>query len=251
MKSHQINKTMNVIKFYATALSVIILAFTLLALPAQAQRKQIKGEGELVSQTRQATGFKGINVSGGFAVEITQGNQESVRLEAQQNLLDNIRTEVKNGVLHIYNEGSISTNKGMKAYITVRELNKVDISGGVKVTGMSTFKANAFDLDMSGGSKVTLALNTKKLRADMSGASKVDLTGQADEVVMNMSGASTVNASDLQAKRVRVEASGASKVKVSAKDNLDVSASGASKVEYNGNPSVTTDVSGASKISKM
>jgi hypothetical protein len=242
---------MNVTKFYTTALSVIILAFALLALPAQAQRKQIKGEGELVSQTRQATGFKGINVSGGFAVEIIQGNQESVRLEAQQNLLDNIRTEVKNGVLHIYNEGSISTNKGMKAYITVRELNKVDISGGVKVTGKSTFKSNTFDLDMSGGSKVTLALNTKKLRADMSGASKVELSGQADELVMSMSGSSSVMAAELQANNVRVEASGASKVRVFAKESLYVNASGASKVEYNGNPSVKSDVSGASKISKM
>lgn len=242
---------MNVIKSYTTALNVIMLALTLLVLPAQAQRKQIKGEGELVSQTRQATGFKGINVSGGFAVEITQGNQESVRVEAQRNLLDNIRTEVKNGVLHIYNEGNISTNKGMKAYITVRELNKVDISGGVKVTGMSTFKANTFDLDMSGGSKVTLALNTKKLRAEMSGASKVELSGQADELVMNMSGASTVMATELESRNVRVGASGASKVKVFAKESLHVNASGASKVEYNGNPSVTTDVSGASKISKM
>lgn len=242
---------MNVIKFYTALLSIIVFALTLFAQPAAAQRNQIKGEGELVSQNRNVSGFKGISVSGGFAVEITQGNQESLRLEAQENLLSNIRTEVKNGVLHIYNEDNVSTNKGMKAYITVRELNKVDISGGVKVTGKSTFRANAFDLDMSGGSKVTLALNAKKLRADMSGASKVELSGQADEVVMNMSGASTVNASDLQARSVRVGASGASKVKVAAKENLHVSASGASKVEYNGNPSVTKDVSGASKISKM
>jgi hypothetical protein len=236
---------------YKRILPMIVLALLLANLPALAQRQQIKGEGEPVSQNRSVSGFKGVNVSGGFAVEITQGSKEGVRLEAQQNLLDNIRTEVKNGVLHIYNENSISTNKGMKAYITVRELNKIDISGGVKVTGKSTFKANAFDLDMSGGSKVTLALNTKKLRANMSGASKVELSGKADDFVMNLSGSSSVLATELEAKNVSVEASGASKVKVFAKDNLRVSASGASKVEYNGTPSVTTDVSGASKISKM
>jgi hypothetical protein len=237
--------------FYKSILSVLVLALMLANLPALAQRQHIKGTGEPVSQNRNASGFKGINVSGGFAVELTQGGKEGVRIEAQENLLNSIQTEVKNGVLHIYTSDNITTNKGMKAYITVKELNSVNISGGVKVTGKSTFKANSFDLDMSGGSKVTLALNTKKLKADMSGASKVDLSGQADELVMNMSGSSSVMATELQARNVRVEASGASKVKVFAKESLHVSASGASKVEYNGNPSVTTEVSGASKISKM
>jgi hypothetical protein len=237
--------------FYKSILSVLVLALMLANLPALAQRQHIKGAGEPVSQNRNASGFKGINVSGGFAVELTQGGKEGVRIEAQENLLNSIQTEVKNGVLHIYTSDNITTNKGMKAYITVKELNSVNISGGVKVTGKSTFKANSFDLDMSGGSKVTLALNTKKLKADMSGASKVDLSGQADELVMNMSGSSSVMATELQARNVRVEASGASKVKVFAKESLHVSASGASKVEYNGNPSVTTEVSGASKISKM
>lgn len=204
-----------------------------------------------MSQTREVSGFKGINVSGGFAVEITQGSHEGVRIEAQENLLENIRTEVKNGVLRIYNEGSISTNKGMKAYVTVKELNRINISGGVKVTGKSTFKADAFDLDMSGGSKVQLALQTKRLTMDMSGASKVTLTGRADEVVMDMSGASSVDAADLEADRVKVGASGASKVQVYAKKTLNVNASGATKVNYKGDPTVTSSVSAAAKISKM
>ncbi|MHC2990352.1 hypothetical protein OB13_01645 [Pontibacter sp. HJ8] len=241
---------MKSIKFYTITLAMLAMALLLAHLPAMAQR-HIKGEGEIKSQNRDVSGFKGIDVSGGFAVELTQGSKEGVRVEAQENLLSNIKTEVRNGVLHIYNDGSISTNKGMKAYITVRELNKVSISGGVKVTGNSTFKADAFDLDLSGGSKVTLAISTKKLNADMSGASKVELTGRADEVMMDMSGASNVDASELEAKNVKIEASGASKVRVFAKENLDINASGASNVAYKGNPSITSDVSSAAKISKM
>ncbi|MDX5421395.1 MAG: DUF2807 domain-containing protein [Hymenobacteraceae bacterium] len=242
---------MNTIKFYTIALSVIAMALLLLDLPAMAQRNHIKGEGEVVSQTRNVSGFKGIDVSGGFAVELTQGSKEGVRIEAQENLHGRIKTEVKDGVLHIYNEGGISTSKGLKAYVTVRELNKVSISGGVKVTGNSTFKADAFDLDLSGGSKVTLAINTKKLNTDMSGASKVMLSGVADEVRMDMSGASKVDASELEAKRVHVEASGASDVKVYAKNELNVNASGATKVAYKGSPSVSSSVSAAAKIFKM
>ena len=243
---------MNTINIRKALASLFVMAFLLTSLTTVAQdRLNLKGEGEPISQNRNVSGFKGIDVSGGFAVEVTQNGKEGVRIEAQQNLLNSIRTEVKNGVLHIYTSDNISTNKGLKAYVSVKELNMLDISGGVKVTGNSTFKSDAFKMDLSGGSKVTLALNTKKLTADMSGASKVMLSGRADEVRMDMSGASKVDASELEARTMHLEASGASNVKVFAKKELSVNASGATKVAYKGDPSISSNVSAAAKISKM
>ncbi|HEY4650713.1 MAG TPA: head GIN domain-containing protein [Pontibacter sp.] len=227
-------------------------AFILALLLANAvQAQQVKGNGNLQTQTRKVSGFTGVKVSGGFAVEIKQGNKEEVRIEAEENLMDNIKTVVKNGVLHIYSEGSINTKKGMKAYVTVDKLNKVDISGGVKVVGLSTFKANTFDLDMSGGSNVKLAIDATTITADMSGASKVVLTGRANEVSLDMSGASNVDASELVAKKVKVGASGASKVKVNASELLDINASGASHVAYAGSPRINAETTAATRITKL
>ncbi|MBX0333721.1 DUF2807 domain-containing protein [Pontibacter sp. HSC-14F20] len=243
---------MNTINIYKALASIFVMALLLSSLTAMAQdRRNLKGEGEPVSQNRTVSGFKGIDVSGGFSVELTQSGKEGVRIEAQENLLNSIQTEVKDGVLHIYTSDNISTNKGLKAYISIKELNMIDISGGVKVTSNSTFKSDAFKMDLSGGSKVELTINTKKLTADMSGASKVMLSGRADEMRMDMSGASKVDASGLEAKDVYLEASGASNVKVFAKNKLSVNASGATKVAYKGDPSVSSNVSAAAKISKM
>ncbi|WP_299818478.1 head GIN domain-containing protein [uncultured Pontibacter sp.] len=239
---------MKISKFYATPL-VITLLLMLVNLPLMAQ--QLKGNGNMQTQNRNVSGFTGIDVSGGFSVEVTQGNNESLKLEAEENLLDNIKTEVRNGVLHIYNDKSLSSTKGMKAYITVKELNKIDISGGVKVVGKSTFRTNTMALDMSGGSKVTLAVDAKQVKTDMSGASKVELSGKTDELRMEMSGASNVDASGLVAKDVRVGASGASKVKVHADKTLHIDASGASAVYYKGTPSITSETSAAAKISRL
>lgn len=234
---------------HTLSLCAFILGFMFLSSAALAQ--QVKGNGNLQTQTRKVSDFNGIKVSGGFAVEIKQGSNESLQIEAEENLMDNIRTEVKNNVLHIYSEGNINSKKGMKAYVTVKDLNKVDISGGVKVTGKSTFKASTFDLDMSGGSHVSLAIDAKKIDADMSGASKVTLTGRADELKLEMSGASSVNTSELVAKRVTVDASGASSVKVHATENLVVNASGASHVAYAGSPKIEAETTAASRISKL
>ena len=237
---------MRILKFYSTALALMLM---LVSVPLVAQH--LKGNGNMQTQDRKVSGFTGIDVSGGFSVEITQGNNESVRLEAEENLLDNIKTEVRDGVLRIYNDRSLSSTKGMKAYITVKQLDKIEIRGGVKVVGKSTFKTNTMKLDMSGGSKVTLAVDAKQVRADMSGASKVELTGKTEELTMEMSGASNVDASELIARDVRVGASGASKVKVHADKMLHIDASGASAVYYKGSPSITSETSAAAKISRL
>lgn len=240
---------MKTIKFYLTSLAVFTIALLTIDTPLMGQ--QLRGNGNMQTQDRNVSGIKGINVGGGFTVELTQGNKESLRIEAEENLLSNIKTEVRNGVLHIYNEDGVTTNKGMKAYITMRELNSMDISGGVKVIGKSEFRTDALKLDLSGASNVKLDINTKELKADMSGASKIELAGKADEVDMNMSGASKVEAADLQAKRVKVEASGASKVKLYATESLDIDASGASFVYYKGSPSITAETSSAAKVSRL
>ena len=240
---------MKIIKFYATTLSVLVMALLLLTVPVAAQALQ--GNGVLKSETRNASGFKGIQIGGGFKVELTQGNKESVRIEAEENLLPYIKTEVKNGILHVYSDKSWNSTKGMTAYITLKELQHLGISGGVKVDGKSVFKTNTIKMDLSGGSKVALALNADKLDADISGASKVNLTGKADDVRLDLSGATNIVAEELVAKNVRVEASGASKVKVYAKDNLEINASGASAVYYKGSPKITSDTSAASRISKL
>ncbi|AKD02839.1 head GIN domain-containing protein [Pontibacter korlensis] len=241
---------MKITKLRTATFGLLAFAFLLLNINA-AMAQSLQGNKKIATQNREVSGISGIEVSGGFTVELTQGSNEGVRLEAEENLLDNIKTEVRNGVLRIYNDKGVSTNKGMKAYVTLKALESINISGGVKVTGNSTFKSSALKMDLSGASNVKLALDTKQLDAELSGASKVELIGKANEVNMDMSGASKVDASELEARQVKVQASGASNVKVFAKESLNINASGASSVYYKGSPSITSDVSSAARVSRL
>ena len=240
---------MGTFHFYVTTLALFVSALLLAETPVRAQ--QTKGNGDIQTQTREASDFTGIDVSGGFAVEITQGKNEEVRLEAEENLMSQITTEVKNGVLHIYTTGNIMTSKGMKAFITIKELESIEISGGVRVKGNSTFKTSTLKLDLSGGSKITLAMQVKTLRAEMSGAAKAALSGRADNVELDVAGASRINAEELEAKHVKVEASGAGKVNVFAKETLEIEASGAARIGYKGSPGITSETSAAASVSEL
>lgn len=240
---------MRVLKQISASFFVLILSFVLVQTEALAQ--QLHGNGKVETQTRTVSGFKGIKSSGGYQIEVKLGAEESVRLEAEENLLDHIKTEVEDGVLHIYNSKGMNTNKGLKAYVTVKELNHVDISGGVKIVGTSTFEANQFILDLSGGSRITLALKAKELKADMSGGSKGTLSGSVNSFLLDASGASHIDATELVSNKAEVEASGASKVKVNATDKLGIKASGAASVYYKGDPNISPVASSTARISKL
>ncbi len=70
--------------------------------------KKVKGSGNVVTESRDISDFKGVDVSGVFQVEITAQKDFSVEIEADDNLMPLIKTEVRNGVLHLETEGSLS-----------------------------------------------------------------------------------------------------------------------------------------------
>lgn len=242
-------QTMNLLKFYKPLTFILIASFFIIQTDALAQ--QLWGNGKVEIQERDVSGFNGVKSSGGYNIEISLGDKESVRVEAEENILEHIRTEVENNILHIYNSRGIQTNKGLKVYVTLKKINYLKASAGVKFVGKSVINSDKLQLDISSGSKATLDLNVKNLEADLSGGSKAILSGNVITANIDASGASHVDAAELKIKNAKVDASGASKVKLYATDNLGIKASGASSVYYKGEPNISPVTSTAARVSKM
>jgi hypothetical protein len=189
----------------------------------------IKGSGNVKSEKRELSGFKSIDASGAFEVEITAQKDFSVEVEADDNLLELIKTEVSDGVLKIKSEKSINPKNPLKIRISAPDIN---------------------GLELSGASKINLVnLNNDSLKLDSSGASKITIEGTTKNFGVEMSGASKLDAENLKAENVSVDSSGASNATVYASNELKVDLSGATNVIYAGNPkSVEKKVSGASSV---
>ena len=191
----------------------------------------VKGSGVAKSEKRNVGNFRGLNVSGAFQVEVTCQKDASLEITADDNLLKHIKTEVRDGILHIETDGAqLNFKDAPRAVITVPDLEDFNISGAsrVKVANMK-----------SGDVKVNL-----------SGASQLVADGTAQSVEADLSGASKLDGKDLQAAKVDVNASGASKADVYASAALKAEASGASTVHYYGSPpNISPKANGASKIS--
>ena len=191
---------------------------------------KIKGSGNAASEVRDVAGFHALDVGGVFQVEITANKDFSVEVEADDNLLPLIRTEVSNGVLHIQTERKLSTKNPIRIRVSAPDID---------------------DLDVSGAASVTLAdVNNGGLKIDASGASKITVNGETAKLMVDVSGATKIDAESLAAEHATVEASGASQVSVRVAGQLRTHASGASRIDYSGAPAeVIKKTSGAASVS--
>ncbi|NOX47613.1 MAG: DUF2807 domain-containing protein [Chlorobi bacterium] len=213
--------------------------------------KGVKGDGNVVKQQRDVSSFSGIEVGGAFHVFLAQGTTEKLEVEADENLLGIIKTEVKGGTLHITTTKDIRDSEALNIYLTFKEIHEMEVSGACKLTGEDKFTFTDLEMDCSGASSIDLKLSANKLEMDCSGASNIELYGSAQKVEMDVSGASHFDAYELEVENYEIEVSGAAGAKIFVTGELSAKVSGAAHLKYKGDARITHhDVSGAGSMKK-
>ena len=211
----------------------------------------ISGNGDIKTQTRDVKAFKSISISGGYEVYLQKGNKEALTVEADENLLPIIISEVKDSVLNVYNQNTILRSKKQKLIITCPNLSSIDLSGATDLKGDSCFVLNNLKIDVSGAAKIDLNVMVNELTTEVSGSAELIFSGKAKDFTTSLSGAGKIRGEKLEAKNCSIEISGMGEAKVNVSDKLDVTISGMGEVEYIGNPEINQSISGAGKVKKM
>lgn len=228
------------------------------------------------AEIRKVSDFTGVDVSNAISLYLSQGKENAVAISVDGGDKEKVKTEVKNGVLKIYIDGGFWSKMGwnnshVKAYVTVKNLNKLMASGASRVliaekisvndlkitlSGASSLKgdmkAHSLNAEISGASNMKSSITANNLKVGLSGASTATLSGSSDVLDIDANGASNLKAYDLAAVSCSAEASGASSIKVNvSKEFSKVQASGASSIHYKGDAAVKNfEASGASSIKK-
>ena len=243
-------------------------------------------------ETRPVSDFTGIDASGVFNITVTRGSAESLIIEADDDLMPYVRSEIRNGVLHLFVDKRDRQKKikTLKAFIVMKNLDRLSLSGTCKLTANDLFTSDTFkgscsgvanmtvnintgqlDIDAGGVSKIQLKANvngnakldvsgTSKIQAELkanqvkissSGVSSVDLSGSATDIKIDASGTSKADAENFTVRTATVESSGTSKITVNVAETLKVNSSGASSVGYKGSPIIEARTGGTSKVKKL
>jgi hypothetical protein len=212
----------------------------------------VSGSGNVVSETRKVSGFDAVSVEYPAQVSIKQGNTESFKIEAEDNLLPSLKTEVKDGTLKIFykktGDKHVNPTKPVVITITVKDLKEVDFSSAGELT-VDGLKTDNLDVSLSGAGNLELNdINIKELSVDLSGAGSVTASGTTDALDVNISGFGDFKGADLHNKTAKVNISGAGSATVWVDNQLDANISGAGSVKYYGSPDVTKEVSGVGGV---
>jgi Putative auto-transporter adhesin, head GIN domain len=211
-----------------------------------------RGSGNVISQTREVSDFDAVSISYPADVLIQQGSQESLEIEAEDNLLPHLKTQVRGGTLEIFykreNGKHVNPTKMVKITIVVKDLTSVDFSSAGELT-IDGLKTNNLDVSLSGAGNLKLdRVQLKELSVNLSGAGSMNASGTTEELDMNISGFGDFKGADLHSQVARVDISGAGSATVWVDDDLTAGISGAGSISYYGSASVTKQISGVGSV---
>lgn len=212
----------------------------------------ITGSGKVVNETRQINGFNQIDLNGAGELIITQGNTESLTIQADDNLMPYIKTNVNNNRLTISFDNAMPLpTQSVKIYLTVKNINSITTSGSGKINS-NNLKANNLTININGAGESNLNnLNANTLKIIISGAGKMTLSGNVNEQNINISGAGDYNAANLSSKITSLSINGAGRGTVRVSDVLNAMINGGGEIRYIGNPKVVQQINGAGNIKQI
>lgn len=211
------------------------------------------GSGTMKTETRSVKDFTVIAIEYPAEVIVQQGASESVKVEAEDNLLPQLGTEVRDGTLYLENKQRewskrVDPSETVTITITVKDLHEIDFSsaGALHVNGLKT---DELTLVLSGAGEVTLkGLDVQKFDTVLSGAGDITADGTAGDINLRISGFGSFDGKDLEALTAEVHITGAGDATVRVKDELTATISGAGSINYYGSPRVDQNISGAGSV---
>jgi hypothetical protein len=209
----------------------------------------VEGNGIVRTENRYASGFNEVSSSGDFKVTIMPGDEYSVEVTAESNLLSYIETDVVGSKLKIRTRGlySLRDHHSIEIFITTPELNGLNLSGsGLIKTGQ--FYSDDFQITVSGSGDIDTDISANRINANVSGSGTIFLMGDAYETDFVISGSGKIRAYDLYQDHCQGTISGSGDMYVNASETLTATISGSGKVFYVNFPEIHASISGSGKV---
>lgn len=206
----------------------------------------VSGNGIQATESRTTSAFSQVKSMGAFDVYITNGEEYSVMVSADENLLQYIETYVSGETLKIDIDElhSVKAIVPMEVYITTPVLDGVIQSGSGKIIA-DYFETDHFDAVLSGSGRIVALFGANSGDVLLSGSGQLDISGSADHVELVVSGSGNIDAADLAVNDCKTLTSGSGNMWVSVDDYLEARISGSGNVYYFGTPTVETHISGS------
>jgi hypothetical protein len=213
-------------------------------------RETIKGSGKIATETRSLSGFSKISLEGDMEVYVSQGAGESVRIEADDNLLRYVTTKIEGNELVLSTSESLNSENPIKLYVTADDLTALSMAGSGKMITQTPFTAKDFSTSIAGSGDIDANIVAQKVSASIAGSGNVILKGSADLASVSVAGSGDVKGYNLIAKTASVDIAGSGNCELSASEQLTGNIMGSGSIYYHGDPKLNKSIMGSGDIKK-
>ena len=147
------------------------------------------------------SGFNEIYVEDNVNVYLTQDSIYSVIVEAGENIVPLIKTEITNSTLFIRNDNRCnftrSYDKPLNVYVSMPSFNYITSDGTGNITGLNTITTDSFDIRTKNSGDVELYLANRVIITRMHGSGDVILHGTTTNHFSDVGGSGYLKCADL------------------------------------------------------
>jgi len=214
----------------------------------------VRGSGVLTTQDRDVSDFYSIALSGQGTIIIDQTGKESLKVTAEDNLIDRIETAVVGNVLKIELKKerffwSFWPTKKIEYHISVDDLNQIVINGSGTIE-TDSLKAQGLSIRIRGSGNGDMKIEAADLWINISGSGKLVMSGYTQNQTVNINGSGNYESEELESEHGAITINGSGKAVVEAVDELVVNINGNGNIKYLGDPMIDQQISGSGKVSK-
>lgn len=201
----------------------------------------IRGSGNVVEETRTVSDFTGVDLATLGTLHIEVSDRESLRIEAEDNLMEYLETEVSNGRLRIGTQDNVSlrTTRPVHYYLTVIDLDRIMISSSGDIE-MGDLKTDTLTVVISSSGDMTMGvLNADMLEVDNHSSGNLDIAGgevKTQNITIGSSG--KYSAQDLASDEAEVHINSSGSATIWVHDHLNANLNSSGDLRYRGNPTV-------------
>lgn len=242
-----------IVVLFSKIVTAALVALTLASCNANFDLgNSIKGSGKVVTEKRNLSNFDKVTVANGLECEIVQSNNFDVMVEADDNLINGIKTKVENNTLVIYSEYNNYINiTAKKITVKLPKIVSLESSSGSTLKSGNLLTGEDITLKSSSGSSMEIAVESDKVTLESTSGSEQQISGKALKLYTASSSGSHIDADELLANEVYAQSSSGSSTSVNAIVLLDGKASSGSSISYSKSPKeIRVEESSGGSVSK-
>ncbi|WP_378187976.1 head GIN domain-containing protein [Aquimarina sp. W85] len=232
----------------------------LIAITANAQwwgsTKTIRGNGDITTITRSTSGYNTIDVSGNLKVYLMHGEEGTINLTGESNLLPYVVTEVHRNSLKIYIKKGYALRYGRAHNMVIKVpfnlLNQVTLSGSGDIISTDPIQTKNFKTVVSGSGDIELVLTATITLAQVNGSGDIKLKGSTHELDMSVKGSGDIKGYEFEADSVTASVTGSGDIQTYAANAIRARVTGSGDIFYKGNPAKEdTKIIGSGDITRQ